>query len=74
VVHAVHDTIRIRTQVIGTLGDESEHITKLFPKPGHPETLVGRITMQKKGLEKQTRIPKHYEEDYNGHEKPGIKG
>jgi hypothetical protein len=72
-MHAVHDAVRISTQVIGPLGDESEHITKLFPKTGHPETLVGGITMQEKSLEKQTRIPEHNEEDDNGHEQPKIK-
>jgi hypothetical protein len=66
-VHSVHDAICIRAEIIGTLSYKGENIAEFLTKPGDIKTLVSRITMQEKSLEKQTRIPQYNNKNNDSH-------
>jgi hypothetical protein len=50
-VHAVHDTIAIRTQVIGTLEKPGEYVKDLFGGLAHRERMMRCIAMKEECLE-----------------------
>lgn len=69
VVQTVHHPISRGTDVGRTLCNKTTNIKHFFPGFAHGKHAVRRITMVKKRLEKQGKIPVQREEDENSHKK-----
>jgi len=68
-MHAVHNAIRFRTQIRGSLKNAGENKEYFFHPLRHGKHSVRRIAMEKKRLSKKRQIPMRYKEDeYNKHE------
>ena len=65
-MHAVHNSIRPRAQVRGTLGNIREDEKNFFPGFIHFESTMSCIPMLEESLKEQGRIPDRYENDQHG--------
>ena len=67
VVQSVHHAISCGADVGRTLRDKTAEIKHFFPGPAHGKHAVGCVTMMKKGLKKQRKIPMQGKENKDSH-------
>jgi len=66
-MHAVHNTIRVWTQIGRSLCDPRKYEEELFPSTRHAEHAVRSIPMIKECLREKRKVPVNNYEDQNGH-------
>jgi hypothetical protein len=73
-MHAVHDAITIRAQVIGTLEYPGKNVHHFFSELVHRKRLVSSVAVQEKCLEKQRQVPMSNKKNENLLHKTGSLG